>query len=47
MAPVIRLVSMLIKHIGEDRNKDVVGEDLVRLSVRRIRCGGILVELLC
>ncbi len=37
------------KHVGEDRNEDSV-KVLVRTSVRilvRIRCGGILVELLC
>ena len=34
------------KHVGEGRNEDVVGEDLVRSSVRRYRCEGILVELL-
>ena len=39
MVPVIRLVSMPMKHVGEDRNKDVVGEDLVRY-----RCGGLGAE---
>ena len=34
MVPVKGLVSMLIKHVGKDRNKDV-GEDLVRISVRK------------
>ena len=39
MVPVMGLVSMLIKHVGEDRNKDVVGEDLVRYW-----CGGLGAE---
>ena len=44
MVPVMGLVSMLIKHVGEDRNKGV-GEDLVRQA--GCWCGGMLVELPC
>ena len=44
MVPVTRLVTMLIKHVCEDRNEDSVR--IGRMSMLRVRCGGILVELL-
>ncbi len=41
MVPVMGLVSMLIKHVGEDRNKDIGAE------LMRVWGGGILIELPC